>query len=138
MITASASAPAPKLVRTLGLRSLVLFGLAYMTPMIVLGIFGVIAAQTAGASASAYLIALVATLFTASSYGRMAAAYPVAGSAYTYVRRTIDPRVESPRRVRRPIGVTAQRMAGQGFERSRRPPSRRVGCRRSTGRAAGG
>ncbi|MEU2032711.1 APC family permease [Nocardia amamiensis] len=93
MITASASAPAPKLVRTLGLRSLVLFGLAYMTPMIVLGIFGVIAAQTAGASASAYLIALVAMLFTASSYGRMAAAYPVAGSAYTYVRRTIDPRV---------------------------------------------
>src|SRR5690349_15836413 len=81
------------LVRALGLRSLVLFGLAYMTPLIVLGIFGVVAAATAGASASAYLIALVAMLFTASSYGRMAAAYPVSGSAYTYVRRTIDPRV---------------------------------------------
>lgn len=81
------------LVRALGLRSLVLFGLAYMTPLIVLGIFGVVAAATAGASASAYLIALVAMLFTASSYGRMAAAYPVSGSAYTYVRRTIDPRI---------------------------------------------
>jgi amino acid transporter len=82
----------PHLVRTLGLRSLVLLGLAYMTPLIVLGIFGVVAETTAGASASAYLLALVAMLFTAASYGRMAQAYPVSGSAYTYVRRTIGAR----------------------------------------------
>ena len=30
---------------------------------------------------------MVAMLFTAQSYGRMAVAYPVAGSAYTYVSR---------------------------------------------------
>jgi len=84
---------APTLTRTLRLPSLVLFGLAYLTPLIVLGIFGVIAAETGGASASAYLIALIAMLFTANSYGRMARAYPAAGSAYTYVRRTIDGRV---------------------------------------------
>ncbi|KAB1645071.1 APC family permease [Gulosibacter chungangensis] len=83
----------PTLTRTLKLPSLVLFGLAYLTPLIVLGIFGVIATETSGASASAYLIALIAMLFTANSYGRMAKAYPVAGSAYTYVRRTIDGRV---------------------------------------------
>jgi amino acid transporter len=83
----------PHLTRSLGLTSLVLFGLAYMTPLIVLGIFGVVAGTTGGASASAYLVALVAMLFTASSYGRMATAYPVAGSAYSYVRRTIDSRV---------------------------------------------
>ncbi|MFD6698199.1 MULTISPECIES: APC family permease [unclassified Microbacterium] len=83
----------PHLTRSLGLTSLVLFGLAYMTPLIVLGIFGVVAETTGGASASAYLVALIAMLFTASSYGRMAAAHPVAGSAYTYVRRTIDSRV---------------------------------------------
>ncbi|MDA8434665.1 MAG: APC family permease [Actinomycetales bacterium] len=82
----------PTLVRTLGLRSVVLFGLAYMTPLIVLGIFGIIAETTGGATPSAYLLALVAMLFTAFSYGRMARAYPVAGSAYTYVRRTIDSR----------------------------------------------
>ncbi|MEV1131245.1 APC family permease [Agromyces sp. NPDC049794] len=87
-----APAPAPTLTRTLRLPSLVLFGLAYMTPLIVLGIFGVVAEVTRGASASAYVVALIAMLFTASSYGRMAAAYPVAGSAYTYVRRTIDSR----------------------------------------------
>jgi len=83
----------PTLDRALGLRSVVLFGLAYLTPMIVLGIFGIIAAETGGASSSAYLIAMVAMTFTALSYGKLAAAYPVAGSAYTYVRRTIDSRV---------------------------------------------
>ncbi|MEJ3658023.1 APC family permease [Actinomycetes bacterium KLBMP 9759] len=83
----------PALTRTLRLPSLVLLGLAYMTPLIVLGIFGVVAEATGGASAAAYLLALVAMIFTAASYGRMAAAYPVAGSAYSYVRRTIDSRV---------------------------------------------
>lgn len=89
----STTAASPALTRTLRLPSLVLFGLAYLTPLIVLGIFGVIASETGGASASAYLLALIAMLFTANSYGRMAKAFPVAGSAYTYVRRTIDGRV---------------------------------------------
>jgi putrescine importer len=84
--------PEPTLTRTLGLRAVVLFGLAYMTPLIVLGIFGIIAETTAGATPSAYLLALGAMLFTAYSYGRMARTYPVAGSAYTYVRRAIDSR----------------------------------------------
>lgn len=83
----------PTLDRALRMRSVVLFGLAYMAPMIVLGTFGEIAEETKGAAASAYLLALVAMLFTAYSYGRMASAYPLAGSAYTYVRRTIDARV---------------------------------------------
>lgn len=80
------------LTRTLRLPSLVLFGLAYLTPIIVLGIFGVIAETTGGAAPAAYLVALAAMLLTAHSYGRMAAAYPVAGSAYTYVRRSVDSR----------------------------------------------
>jgi amino acid transporter len=85
--------PAPQLARELKLRSVVLFGLAYMTPMIVLGTFGVVAADTGGAVPMAYLLALLAMLFTAHSYGKMAAAHPVAGSAYTYVRRAIDSRL---------------------------------------------
>lgn len=80
------------LTRVLGLRSLVLFGLAYMTPIIVLGIFGIVAEATEGASASAYAVALLAMIFTAASYGRLSAAFPVSGSAYTYVRKTIDSR----------------------------------------------
>jgi amino acid transporter len=64
-----------------------------MTPLIVLGTFGIVAESTSGTVPTAYLLALVAMLFTAVSYGRMAARYPVAGSAYTYVRKAIDSRV---------------------------------------------
>ncbi|MEU3979281.1 APC family permease [Streptomyces sp. NPDC026672] len=87
------SQPAPTLHRSLTLRSVVLFGLAYMTPIIVLGTYGVVADSTHGAVPTAYLLALGAMLFTAHSYGRMARTHPVAGSAYTYVRRSIDSRV---------------------------------------------
>jgi len=77
------------LVRSLNLRSLVVFGLAYMTPLIVIGTFGVIASVTSGASAGAYALATAAMLFTAHSYARMASVYPISGSAYTYVRATM-------------------------------------------------
>ena len=74
-----------KLLKTIGLRSAVLFGLAYMAPIIVLGIFGVIAEKSNGGGAGSYLLATIAMLFTALSYGLMAHHFPVAGSAYTYV-----------------------------------------------------
>lgn len=91
--TARIGGEAPHLNRTLGLGSVVLFGVAYMAPLIVLGTFGVIAVESGGAVAASYVLALVAMLFTAQSYGRMAKAFPVAGSAYTYVRRTVDSRL---------------------------------------------
>lgn len=87
------SRDAVQLRKTLGLRSAVLFGLAYMTPIIVLGIFGVIAERSRGGSAGSYLVATVAMLFTAMSYGLMARHFPVAGSAYTYVRKGLDARL---------------------------------------------
>ncbi|MDN3219231.1 APC family permease [Pseudomonas nunensis] len=82
-----------RLQRTLSLGSVVLFGIAYMTPIIVLGTFGILAQSTAGMVPTAYLAALVAMFFTAMSYGRMAAAFPVAGSAYSYVRKAISPKL---------------------------------------------
>jgi putrescine importer len=81
------------LQKTIGLRSAVLFGLAYMAPIIVLGIFGVIAEKSNGGGAGSYLLATVAMLFTALSYGLMARHFPVAGSAYTYVRKALDSRL---------------------------------------------
>ncbi len=81
------------LKRTMGLRSVVLFGLAYMTPIIALGTFGVIASTSHGAAAMSYLVATVAMMFTAGSYGRMAVLHPQAGSAYTYVGKTIGRKV---------------------------------------------
>ncbi|MFC7393904.1 APC family permease [Scopulibacillus cellulosilyticus] len=78
------------LKRTLTLYQVVLFGLAYMAPMIVFGTFGVIAVKTHGMMASAYLVSMIAMLFTAYSYGQMVKAYPVSGSAYTYTRKSIN------------------------------------------------
>ncbi|UDF33121.1 UNVERIFIED_ORG: amino acid permease (plasmid) [Roseateles sp. XES5] len=79
-----------KLDRTLGLWSVVLFGLAYMTPMIVFGTFGALASVSQGTTAMAYFIAALAIFLTAASYGVMAKVYPVAGSAYTYARRSLN------------------------------------------------
>ncbi|MFT8704778.1 APC family permease [Bifidobacterium aquikefiricola] len=83
----------PKLKRTMGLRSVMIFGLAYMTPIIVLGTFGVIAELSHGATAMSYTVALVAMLFTAGSYGRMSVMYPQSGSAYTYIGKSINPKL---------------------------------------------
>ncbi|PVZ12269.1 MULTISPECIES: APC family permease [unclassified Pseudomonas] len=82
-----------QLKRTLSLGAVTLFGIAYMTPIIVLGTFGILADTTGGAVPSAYLAASIAMLFTALSYGKMAKAFPVAGSAYTYVRKSISPKL---------------------------------------------
>jgi len=49
------------------------------------GIYGVISNKAHGHVVTTILIAMVAMLFTAISYGRMARVYPSAGSAYTYV-----------------------------------------------------
>lgn len=84
--------PEPHLKKTLGLTSIVLFGLAYMGPLIIIGMFGIIASVSDGAAAGAMFLATVAILFTALSYARMARHYPTSGSGYTYVRKTIGPR----------------------------------------------
>ncbi|CAB3743807.1 APC family permease [Paraburkholderia rhynchosiae] len=78
------------LKRTLGLPSVLLFGLAYMAPLIVYGTYGVLAKASHDTAALAYLLALVAIAFTALSYGKLARRYPVAGSAYTYTRQTFN------------------------------------------------
>lgn len=82
-----------KLERSLGLFSLILFGLAYMTPMIVFGTYGVLHEESGGQVAGSYLFALIAMLFTAGSYALMAKKYPVAGSSYTYVSKVFGDKV---------------------------------------------
>jgi amino acid transporter len=53
--------------------------------------FGIVSSVSRGHMALAYLFAMTAMVLTAISYGRMATAFPVAGSAYTYVRKTLHP-----------------------------------------------
>ena len=72
------------LKRVLGVPSLVLFGLVYMVPLTVFTTYGIVTVTTGGRLPLAYVVTLIAMVFTAMSYARMAIVYPVAGSAYTY------------------------------------------------------
>src|SRR3989442_5168635 len=56
-----------------------------------MSVFGVLSERGKGHVVTAILIAMVAMLFTGISYGRMARAYPSAGSAFTYVAQEIHP-----------------------------------------------
>jgi amino acid transporter len=56
-----------------------------------MSVFGVLSNRGHGHVVTTILIAMVAMLFTAISYGRMARAYPSAGSAFTYVGQEINP-----------------------------------------------
>jgi amino acid transporter len=79
------------LKRALGLPGLILYGIILIQPTAPMPLFGAAAVKAQGHVVTAILIGMVAMLFTAISYGRMANAYPSAGSAYTYVSREIHP-----------------------------------------------
>lgn len=78
------------LKRVLTLKDLAIYGIAFMTPIAPAYIYGSASALTGGTLAMAYVIAMVAMLFTATSYGRMAGEFPVAGSTYAYTQRGIN------------------------------------------------
>jgi putrescine importer len=80
---------APHLKRALTLWNLIFIGIIMIQPIAPMGIYGVVSNKAAGHVVTTVLIAMVAMLLTAISYGRMARAYPSAGSAYTYVGREI-------------------------------------------------
>jgi putrescine importer len=80
-----------RLRRTLTLWDLILYGVIVIQPVAPLSVFGVLSDRGRGHVVTTVLIAMVAMLFTAISYGRMARAYPSAGSAFTYVGQEINP-----------------------------------------------
>jgi putrescine importer len=67
---------------------LILFGLVILSPTAVYPVYGIIQNVSHGQAALSYIVAMVAMLFTAASYGRMASVYPSAGSTYTYVQQS--------------------------------------------------
>ena len=79
------------LKRSLGLTDLLLYGIIVIQPTAPLPIFGVLTLRSGGQAVTTILLAMVAMLFTAISYGRMASVYPSAGSAFTYVGKEINP-----------------------------------------------
>jgi putrescine importer len=93
METAPAVSTAPRLKRALTLWDLILYGVIVIQPVAPMSVFGVLSDRGHGHVVTTLLIAMVAMLFTAFSYGRMARAYPSAGSAFTYVGQEINPAV---------------------------------------------
>ena len=82
---------APCLRRTLTLWDLILYGVIVIQPVAPMSSFGALSDRGHGHVVTAILIAMVGMLFTGISYGRMARAYPSAGSAFTYVAQEIHP-----------------------------------------------
>src|SRR5258708_17668808 len=91
--TSAQSSAAPRLRRSLTLWDLILYGIIVTQPVAPMSVFGVLSDRGHGHVVTTLLIAMVAMLFTAFSYGRMARAYPSAGSAFTYVGQEINPAV---------------------------------------------
>ncbi|WP_241108368.1 APC family permease [Pseudomonas sp. MPFS] len=85
------SAQGTSLRRILGLPALVFFGLVYMVPLTVFTTYGVVTQMTGGRTAAAYVITLLAMIFTARSYSVMVRKYPIAGSAYSYASLSFGP-----------------------------------------------
>src|SRR5438477_1189516 len=87
----SATSTAPKLRRALTLWDLILYGIIVIQPTAPMSSFGVLSNRGKGHVVTTILIAMVAMLLTALSYGRMARVYPSAGFAFTYVGQEIHP-----------------------------------------------
>src|SRR5438876_4808649 len=81
----------PRLRRTLTLWDLILYGVIVIQPVAPMSSFGVLSERGHGHVVTTILIAMVAMLLTALSYGRMARVYPSAGSAFTYVGKELHP-----------------------------------------------
>ncbi|PYU84106.1 MAG: amino acid transporter [Acidobacteria bacterium] len=81
----------PRLKRSLTLWNLIIIGIVIIQPIAPMGIYGVVNNAARGHVVTTILIAMVAMLFTAISYGMLARVYPSAGSAYTYVGQEIHP-----------------------------------------------
>jgi putrescine importer len=84
-------AEVPRLRRVLTLWDLIFYGIVAVTPSAPATVYGLAETQSGGYVVVTILAAMVAMVLTAVSYGRMAALYPSAGSAYAYVSRGIHP-----------------------------------------------
>lgn len=77
--------------KKIGLFSCVLFGLGVMFPIAPAGVWGVIMPLSQGHMGLCYLLAVIPMTFTAWSFGSMGAAFPRAGSSYTFAGSGIHP-----------------------------------------------
>ncbi|QHI73304.1 amino acid permease [Aminipila terrae] len=79
-----------ELKRSLKPWQMAIFGLVFMIPIAPFGIYGFLAEASNNMVPLVYAIGMFAMIFTAFSYGRMAEAFPIAGSVYAYTSRGIN------------------------------------------------
>jgi putrescine importer len=90
-IQRDAAGSSARLRRVLGLWDLIFYGIVLIMPIAPMPMFGVAQVLSHGHFVTTILIAMIAMMLTAVSYGRMASLFPTAGSAYTYVGRGLNP-----------------------------------------------
>lgn len=83
----------PTLKRSLPLKYVVFFGLAFMAPTTLFSTYGVAVHSTNGMITTAYIVAFIVMLFTAYSYAQMVKAFPNAGAAYTFTQKSLSPHI---------------------------------------------
>ena len=93
MSSTAGPVPTLKLKRVLGLWDLLYYGIILTSPIAVVPMFGEAQVLSRGHAVVTLLASMVAMTATAVSFGRMATAYPSAGSVYTYISRTFTPQI---------------------------------------------
>ncbi len=79
------------LKRVLRARDLVIFGLIFISPNSAQSLFGGLTITSNGHGVLSIVVGLIAMIFTAFSYGKMAGIIPKAGSTYSYATHSLNP-----------------------------------------------
>ncbi|WP_332649876.1 APC family permease [Lysinibacillus sp. 54212] len=82
-----------KLIRRLTGKELVVFGLSLMAPITIFTTFGIASEVTDSRVPLAYIFTALALSLTGYCYAQMVKAFPISGSAYTYVHRSVNSKV---------------------------------------------
>ncbi len=82
-----------ELKRSLGFWGVIVYGIIFTCPMAAMQMFGFVGKYANGLDSLVYIIGVAGMIFTALSYGRCIREWPIAGSVFSYIQRTINPHV---------------------------------------------
>lgn len=80
-----------ELKRVLGFWGVVVYGLIFICPMAAMQQYGYITQAAGSLSALVFVIGLLGMMFTGLSYGKMVKEFAIAGSAFSYIQRSVNP-----------------------------------------------
>jgi amino acid transporter len=82
-----------ELKRSLGFWNVVFYGVIFTCPMAAMAMFGFVGQYANGLDSLVYIVGMLGMVFTALSYGKCIKEWPIAGSAFSYIQRAINPHV---------------------------------------------